>query len=86
MLPTRLLVRALTVEVVALLTVVCEGRPPPGQSETVFFREPTITSLAEKLGLTPAQIVLSWGVQRGTVVIPKSENDERMKANITVRW
>lgn len=42
-------------------------------------------SLAEKYGATPAQILLNWGIQRGTVVIPKSENEARMKANITVR-
>ncbi len=34
---------------------------------------------------TPAQVALGWGIQRGTVVIPKSENPERMRQNITVR-
>ncbi|EIN03934.1 Aldo/keto reductase [Punctularia strigosozonata HHB-11173 SS5] len=58
------------------------GRPLPGQSQTVFATEPTITRIAEKLEVTWAQVVLSWGVQRGTSVIPKSENDDRMKANL----
>jgi glycerol 2-dehydrogenase (NADP+) len=44
-----------------------------------------ITPIANRLGATPAQVVLSWGVQRGTIVIPKSENPQRMKENITVR-
>lgn len=52
----------------------------------MFLTEPTVTAIAEKLHATPAQVVLSWGVQRGTPVIPKSENEERMKANITVRY
>lgn len=60
------------------------GRPAPGQS-TFFLTEPTVQKIAEGKKVSPAQVVLSWAVQRGTVVIPKSENIERMKANITVR-
>jgi diketogulonate reductase-like aldo/keto reductase len=55
----------------------------PGRSKT-FIEDYTITDLAEKNKTTPAQIVLSWAVHRGTVVVPKSEDKERMLANITV--
>lgn len=44
-----------------------------------------ILAIAQSKKVTAAQILLSWGVQRGTVVIPKSENRERIKANISVR-
>ncbi|KAL4337038.1 hypothetical protein AHAS_Ahas12G0070200 [Arachis hypogaea] len=40
--------------------------------------------LAEKYKNTAAQISLSWGIQRNTVVIPKSSKLERLKENIQV--
>ena len=49
------------------------------------MKNDTVLKIAEKDGVTPGQILLSWGVQRGTSVIPKSENQERLKQNITVR-
>ncbi|KAJ7039113.1 Aldo/keto reductase [Mycena alexandri] len=52
--------------------------------ETLFAEQPLISALAEKYNTTAAQIILSWGVQRGTVVVPKSENEGRMLANITL--
>ena len=44
-----------------------------------------IVELAEKYHVTTGQIVLGWGVQRKTSVIPKSENENRLRKNITVR-
>ena len=32
-------------------------------------------------GKTPAQVVLRWGVQRGTAIIPKTSRPERMLEN-----
>ena len=52
---------------------------------TTLMEYPAINALAEKFKATPAQILLSWGVQRGTSVIPKSENAERMAKNLQVR-
>ncbi|RDB25193.1 Glycerol 2-dehydrogenase (NADP(+)) [Hypsizygus marmoreus] len=56
---------------------------PLGRS-TVFFDEPIIKAIAERLTVSPAQVVLSWAVQRGTIVVPKSEDEGRMTANITL--
>ncbi|KAJ6495690.1 aldo/keto reductase [Mycena vitilis] len=56
---------------------------PLGQGKT-FVENPTIQALAEKNKTTPAQIVISWAVHRGTVAIPKSEDKGRMLANITL--
>lgn len=40
--------------------------------------------LAEKYKKTVAQIALRWGIQRNTVVIPKSSKVERLKENFEV--
>lgn len=39
---------------------------------------------AQAHGKTPAQVLLRWGLQRGTSVIPKSTNPERMRENLAV--
>ncbi len=44
--------------------------------------QPSVTAIAERLGRTPAQVVLRWGVQRGTAVIPKTSRPERLSENI----
>jgi diketogulonate reductase-like aldo/keto reductase len=43
--------------------------------------DPTIVRIAEKLGKTPAQVVLRWCLQMGVSVIPKSDRDERILEN-----
>jgi 2,5-diketo-D-gluconate reductase A len=43
---------------------------------------PTLDAIAEKHGVTAAQVVLRWHVQLGNVVIPKSVTPERIAANI----
>ena len=45
---------------------------------------PTICELAEKLGKTPAQVVIRWNLQRGTIMIPKSTHKERIESNFDV--
>ena len=37
--------------------------------------------MADKKGVTPAQAILAWGIQRGTVVIPKSTHARRIQEN-----
>lgn len=39
---------------------------------------------AEKLGKTPAQVALRWGLQMGHSVLPKSTNEARIKENFDV--
>jgi diketogulonate reductase-like aldo/keto reductase len=45
---------------------------------------PTITGIAERLGRTPAQVIIRWHLEHGTVVIPKSENPDRIRSNAAV--
>jgi len=42
---------------------------------------PTIVDMAERLGRTPAQVIIRWHLEHGTVVIPKSEDPERVRSN-----
>ena len=46
--------------------------------------EPVVIKAAERAGATPAQVVLRWGVQRGTAVIPKITKIERLVENLTL--
>ncbi|KAK7057505.1 aldo/keto reductase [Favolaschia claudopus] len=56
---------------------------PLGRS-TIFMEDATTQAIATRNHTSPAQVVLSWAVQRGTIVIPKSEDNGRMLANITL--
>lgn len=40
-----------------------------------------VSDIANKLGKQPAQILVQWAVQRGTVVLPKSVTPSRIEAN-----
>jgi 2,5-diketo-D-gluconate reductase A len=42
---------------------------------------PTITEIANRVGKSPAQVVLRWHIQRGDIVFPKSVTPERMQEN-----
>ena len=46
--------------------------------------DPALLAVADKHGATPGQILVNWAVQRNTIVVPKSENLDRMMANIMV--
>jgi 2,5-diketo-D-gluconate reductase A len=43
---------------------------------------PAITGLASKYGKSPAQIVLRWHLELGTIIIPKSVTPSRIRENI----
>lgn len=46
--------------------------------------DPVLKELAEKYNKTVAQFILRWGIQRNTVVIPKSSKSERLHENFEV--
>jgi 2,5-diketo-D-gluconate reductase A len=48
------------------------------------LHEPVLGSIADKLGKSPAQIVLRWHIQRGHIVFPKSVTPARIKENFAL--
>jgi diketogulonate reductase-like aldo/keto reductase len=60
--------------------IAVEAYSPLGQGKDLA--EPAVTAIAERLGVTPGQVVLRWHVQQGTVIIPKSVKPERIATNL----
>ncbi|MFZ2024873.1 MAG: aldo/keto reductase [Microgenomates group bacterium] len=60
------------------------GRQGADRQGARVFDEPVVKNLAEKYHKTPAQILLRWGIQRGTIVIPKSVTPDRIIENSQV--
>ncbi|MGW3243793.1 aldo/keto reductase [Streptomyces sp. NPDC001070] len=53
-------------------------------AQGAVLKDPTVTGIADRLGRTPAQVILRWHLQIGNVVIPKSVTPERIRQNIDV--
>ncbi|KAJ8428265.1 hypothetical protein Cgig2_000327 [Carnegiea gigantea] len=52
--------------------------------KTPLLAHPVLTMVAEKLGKTPAQIALRWGLQMGHSVLPKASSEARLKENLDI--
>ena len=50
--------------------------------EPKLFQQQIILDIAKDKDISPAQVILAWAVNRGTSVIPKSVNPERLKQNL----
>ena len=68
------------------LTAVCRQRSiateaysPLGQGADLEHQ--TVRRLADHYGKSPAQVVLRWHLQRGHIVIPKSNTPDRIRSN-----
>jgi diketogulonate reductase-like aldo/keto reductase len=48
------------------------------------LKNPILKMIAEKLGKSPAQVALWWGLQMGHSVLPKSINKARIIENIGI--
>ncbi|XP_014516627.1 NADPH-dependent aldo-keto reductase, chloroplastic [Vigna radiata var. radiata] len=56
----------------------------PGNLKSDILKNPVVVEIAEKLGKTPAQVALRWGLQSGQSVLPKSTTESRIKENFDV--
>ena len=48
------------------------------------LEDPVITEIAARLERTPAQVVLRWHLQRGSIVFPKSTTPSRIEENFAL--
>lgn len=55
---------------------------PLGGSGSTLHTEPVIEEIANARGVAPSNVMLSWGIERGWSVIPKSTNPQRIAANL----
>ncbi|HZC62256.1 MAG TPA: aldo/keto reductase [Streptosporangiaceae bacterium] len=62
--------------------IAIEGWSPIGQG--MELGDPTINEIAERIGKTPAQVVLRWHIERGDIVFPKSVTPARIKENFAI--
>lgn len=55
-----------------------------GSTDSPLYANEELKKIAEGKGKTVQQVLLMWGLQRGTSVIPKSVTEGRIKANFEV--
>jgi 2,5-diketo-D-gluconate reductase A len=48
------------------------------------LENPTINEIADRLGRTPAQVIVRWHLQHGIIAIPKSRDAARIRSNADV--
>ncbi|WP_029262646.1 MULTISPECIES: aldo/keto reductase [unclassified Microbacterium] len=61
-----------------------EAWGPLGQGKYDLFGTPAVADAAAAHGVTPAQAVLRWHLQKGIIVFPKSVRAERLRENLDV--
>lgn len=59
------------------------GNNQTGEPRTVD--DPLVAELSAKTGMDKGQVLASWGIQRGTVVLPKSVTPSRIESNLRVK-
>jgi diketogulonate reductase-like aldo/keto reductase len=52
--------------------------------EPKLLQNPVITGIAQRVGKTPAQVVLAWAIQRGTALLTTSITPRYIQENFEV--
>jgi 2,5-diketo-D-gluconate reductase A len=60
-----------------------ESWSPLGKGKPAFT-EPPVAAAATRHGVTPAQVILRWHVQLGSIPIPKSGTAQRQRENLDI--
>ena len=63
--------------------IVTETWSPLGR-RNAMLDDPAIVAIAQRLGRTPAQVVLRWHVQCGCIPCPKSSDAQRLRQNLAI--
>ena len=53
-------------------------------SEPNLLADPVITAIANRIGKTPAQVVLAWAIQRGTALLTITKTPSRIEENFDI--
>ncbi|XP_021901248.1 NADPH-dependent aldo-keto reductase, chloroplastic-like [Carica papaya] len=69
--------------------VYLSGYSPLGSPGSIWLKSnvlkhPLLNMVADKLGKSPAQVAIRWGLQMGHSVLPKSIHEDRIKENFDV--
>jgi len=48
------------------------------------IEDPTIVAIAQQTSLTPAQVLIAWGIQRGTAILTTAKTPERIAENYNI--
>ncbi|ODV82816.1 hypothetical protein CANARDRAFT_30535 [[Candida] arabinofermentans NRRL YB-2248] len=62
--------------------ILIEGYSPLGSAGSPLIQDEVIVKLATKLGVSPATLLISWGLARDYVVLPKSVTVSRIESNL----
>jgi diketogulonate reductase-like aldo/keto reductase len=62
--------------------IVVEGYSPLAKARRMDH--PVVAAVAQDLGLTPAQVLIRWAIEKGFVTIPRSSSPERVRENCAV--
>ena len=57
---------------------------PLGHGDKALINEPVFSTLGQKYGKTPAQVILRWHTQMGFAVIPGSKNVDHIRENLDI--
>ena len=65
--------------------IIIQAFAPLGHAmEPKLLDDPVITSIAQRVDKTPAQVALAWAVQRGTAFLTTSTNPRRIQENFEI--
>jgi alcohol dehydrogenase (NADP+) len=53
------------------------------KDEPILIKNPLVLDIAKKHNITPAGVLLAWGLSRGICLIPKSTTPSRIEENLT---
>ena len=62
--------------------IVLEAYSPLAKAQKLG--DPVVGGIAQRLGVSPAQVLIRWSVQKGFVPLPKSTHPDRQRSNLDV--